>query len=210
MKRPSVEKLVLARMEERGRGSVFTPKDFGDLGGRSAVAVALHRLVKKEVVRNIGNGFYHYPVVDPVYGEYTFSTEAVMKAVERRDGVRIRETHARAANITGISTQVPMRIAYQTDGRSRTIRMKPTSPGGRGYEIVLRRTSRRYMQARTEVGYLVIQGLRDHGRKHFGKEEYAELLRRLPPTGKEDLKKDLDIAPVWIADVMRRLIAEAP
>jgi len=32
----------------------------------------------------------------------------------------------------------------------------------------------------------------------------------LPPTGKEDLKKDLDIAPVWIADVMRRLIAEAP
>ena len=133
-----------------------------------------------------------------------------MKAVERRDGVRIRETHARAANITGISTQVPMRIAYQTDGRSRTIRMRPSSPGGRGYEIVLRRTSRRYMQARTEVGYLVIQGLRDHGRKHFGKEEYAELLRRLPPTGKEDLKKDLDIAPVWIADVMRRLIAEAP
>jgi hypothetical protein len=26
MKRPSVEKLVLARIEERGRGSVFTPK----------------------------------------------------------------------------------------------------------------------------------------------------------------------------------------
>jgi hypothetical protein len=66
------------------------------------------------------------------------------------------------------------------------------------------------MQARTEVGYLVIQGLRDYGRKHFGKEEYTELLRRLPPSGKEDLKKDLDIAPVWIADVMRRLIAEAP
>ncbi len=48
---------------------------------------------------------------------------------------------ARAANITGISTQVPMRIAYQTDGRSRKIRMKPSSPDGQGYEIVLRRTS---------------------------------------------------------------------
>ncbi len=210
MKRPSVEKLVLARIEERGRGSVLTPRDFRDLGSRGAVALALHRLVKKEVLRNIGNGFYHYPKVDAVHGEYTFSTDDVLKAIERRDGVRIRETHARAANITGISTQVPMRIAYQTDGRSRKIRMKPSSPGGRGYEIMLRRTSRRYMQARTEVGYLVIQGLRDYGRKHFGKEEYAELLRRLPPTGKEDLMKDLDIAPVWIADVMRRLIAEAP
>lgn len=210
MKRPSVEKLVLARMEERGRGGVFTPKDFCDLGGRSAVAVALHRLVKKEVVRNIGNGFYHYPVVDPVHGEHTFATEEVMKAIERRDGVRIRETHAYAANITGISTQVPMRIAYQTDGRSRTIRMKPSTPGGRDYEIVLRRTSARYMRARTEVGYLVIQGMRDWGRKDFGKEEYAELLRRLPPGGKEALKQDLAVAPAWIADVMRRLIAEAP
>jgi predicted transcriptional regulator of viral defense system len=210
MKRPSVEKLVLARIEERGRGNVLTPRDFRDLGSRGAVAVALHRLVKKEVLRNIGNGFYHYPKVDAVHGEYTFSTDDVLKAIERRDGVRIRETHARAANITGISTQVPMRIAYQTDGRSRKIRIKPSSPGGRGYEILLRRTSRRYMQARTEVGYLVIQGLRDWGRRDFGKEEYAELLRRLPPSGKEDLKKDLDIAPVWIADVMRRLIAEAP
>ena len=210
MKRPSVEKLVLARIEERGRGSVLTPRDFRDVGSRGAVAVALHRLVKKEVLRNIGNGFYHYPKVDLVYGEYTFSTDDVMKAIERRDGVRIRETHAYAANITGISTQVPMRIAYQTDGRSRKIRVKPSNPGGGGYEIILRRTSARYMRARTEVGYLVIQGMRDYGRKHFGKEEYAELLRRLPPTGKEDLKKDLDIAPVWIADVMRRLIAEAP
>lgn len=210
MKRPSVEKLVLARIEERGRGSVLTPRDFRDIGSRGAVAVALHRLVKKEVVRNIGNGFYHFPEVDPVYGEHTFSTDAVMKAIERRDGVRIRETHAYAANITGISTQVPTRIAYQTDGRSRKIRMKPSGPGGRGYEIVLRRTSARYMRAHTEVGYLVIQGLRDWGRKHFGKEEYAELLRRLPPGGKEDLKKDLAVAPAWIADVMRRLIAEAP
>jgi len=210
MKRPSVEKLVLARIEERGRGSVLTPRDFRELGSRGAVAVALHRLLKKEVLRNIGNGFYHYPIVDPVYGEYTFSTDDVMKAIERRDGVRIRETHAYAANITGISTQVPTRIAYQTDGRSRKIRVQPTSPRGRAYDIVLRRTSSRYMKARTQVGYLVIQGMRDYGRKHFGKEEYAELLRRLPPTGKEDLKKDLDIAPVWIADVMRRLIAEAP
>jgi hypothetical protein len=83
-------------------------------------------------------------------------------------------------------------------------------PGGRANEIILRHTSSRYMRARTEVGYLVIQGLRDYGRKNIGKEEYAELLRRLPPNGKEDLKKDLDIAPVWIADIMRRLIAEAP
>ncbi len=210
MKRPSVEKLVLARIEERGRGSVLTPRDFHDLGSRGAVAVALHRLVKKEVLRNIGNGLYFYPESSEMFGETIAGTYEIVQAIAKRDGVRIRETHAYAANITGISTQVPTRVAFQTDGRSRKIRLRPMRPGGRANEIILRRTSSRYMRARTEVGYLVIQGLRDYGRKHFGKEEYAELLRRLPPSGKEDLKKDLDIAPVWIADVMRRLIAEAP
>lgn len=208
VKRPSVEKLVLARIEERGRGSVLTPRDFRDLGSRSAVAVALHRLVKKEVLRNIGNGLYYFPQIDPVHGESAPYEGDILKAIASRDGIQIRQTHAYAANITGISTQVPMRPAYQTDGRSRKIRLRATRPGIKDREIILRRTSARYMNARTEVGYLVIQGLRDHGRKHFGKEEYAELLRRLPPTGKEDLKKDLEIAPVWIADVMRRLIAE--
>lgn len=210
MKRPSVEKLVLARIEERGRGSVLTPRDFRDLGSRGAVALALHRLVKKEVLRNIGNGLYFFPELGGMFGESIAGTHEIVAAIAKRDGITIRETHAYAANITGISTQVPTRVAFQTDGRSRKIRLRPMRPGSRGNEIILRRTSSRYMKARTEVGYLVIQGLRDYGRKHFGKEEYAELLRRLPPTGKEDLKKDLDIAPVWIADVMRRLIAEAP
>ncbi len=210
MKRPSVEKLVLARIEERGRGSVLTPRDFRDLGSRGAVALALHRLVKKEVLRNIGNGLYFFPEPDEMFGETVAGTYEIVAAIAKRDGITIRQTHAYAANITGISTQVPTRVAFQTDGRSRKIRLRPHEPGGRPNEIVLRRTSSRYMRARTEVGYLVIQGLRDYGRKKIGKEEYTELLRRLPPSGKEDLKKDLDIAPVWIADIMRRLIAEAP
>ena len=210
MKRPSVEKLVLARIEERGRGSVLTPRDFRDLGSRGAVALALHRLVKKEVLRNIGNGLYFFPELGGMFGESIAGTHEIVAAIAKRDGITIRETHAYAANITGISTQVPTRVAFQTDGRSRKIRLRPMRPGGRANEIILRRTSSRYMRARTEVGYLVIQGLRDYGRKNIGKEEYAELLRRLPPGGKEDLKEDLDIAPVWIADIMRRLIAEAP
>jgi hypothetical protein len=122
----------------------------------------LHRLVKKEVVRNIGNGLYFFPELDGMFGESP-PTDDIVKAIARRDGIRIRPTHAYAANVTGMSTQVPTRIAFQTDGRSRKIRMKPTSPGGRGTVRSSCAAPARYMKARTEVGYLVIQGLRDHG-----------------------------------------------
>jgi hypothetical protein len=209
MKRPSVEKLVLARMEERGRGGVFTPKDFGDLGGRSAVAVALHRLVKKEVVRNIGNGLYFFPELGGMFGGSSPSEEHILQAVARRDGIKIRPTHAYAANVTGLTTQVPTRPAYQTDGRSRKLRLRATIPGYKDRVIILRRTSARYMNARTDIGYLVIQGLRDQGRKDFTKEEYMALSRKLPDAAKRELLQDLDTAPAWIADIMRRLAAEA-
>ncbi len=209
MERPSVEKLVLARIEERGRGSVLVPKDFRDLGSRGAVAVALHRLVKREVLRNIGNGLYCMPTPDPFLGETTASIDDIMKAVAKRDGITLRPTGARAANLIGISTQVAARTVYLTNGRARKIRIPRSRPDHIEQVIPLRHTSARYMNARTEIGYLVIQGCRSHGRKHFGKEEYAALSHRLPPAAKRELLQDLDTAPAWIADIMRRLAAEA-
>ncbi|MBK7271297.1 MAG: hypothetical protein IPI07_17840 [Flavobacteriales bacterium] len=94
MKRPSVEKLVLARIEECGRGSVLTPRDFRDLGSRGAVALALHRLVKKEVVRNIGNGLYFFPDLGGMFGESSPFEEHILQAVARRDSIKIKPTHA--------------------------------------------------------------------------------------------------------------------
>ncbi len=210
MKRPSVEKLVLARIEERGRGSVLTPRDFRDLGSRGAVALALHRMVKKEVLRNIGNGLYFFPELGGMFGESSASTHDIVAAIAKRDGIKIRPTLAYAANVTGLSTQVPTRTAFQTDGRSRKIRLRPTRPGDRVQEIVLRHSSSRYMNARTDTNYLVIQGLRAMGPEEVGERELANLNAKLPAIAKQELHLDLDIAPVWIADIMRRLAAEAP
>ena len=209
MKRPSVEKLVLARIEERGRGSVLTPRDFRDLGSRGAVAVALHRLVKKEVLRKIGNGLYCMPTSDPYLGETTASIDDIVRTVAKRDGIMLRPTAAYAANVIGITTQVAARPAYLTDGRARVIRIPRSRPEYIEHNIPLRHTSARYMNARTEIGYLVIQGIRNQGRKHFGNKEYAAVSSKLPPAAKKELLQDLDTAPAWIADIMRRLAAEA-
>ena len=163
--------------------------------------------MKREVLRTLGMGCI---LPEPAEDSGTAcSTEAIVQAVAERDGIKVMPTRAYAENVTGLSTQVPMRIAYQTDGRSRTIRIPRARPEYVDRTIRLRRTSARYMNARTEIGYLVIQGLRSHGRQYFGKKEYAELSRRLPPAAKRELLQDLDTAPAWIADIMRRLAAEA-
>lgn len=210
MKRPSVEKLVLARIEERGRGSVLTPRDFRDVGSRGAVAVALHRLVKKGVLRNEMTGVYSYPIYSEVLKRFVSpGGDEFAKAIAARNGLKLRPTAAYAANVTGLSTQVPMRPVYLTDGRARRLRLRNREGRALNSEIVFRRASARYMNARTEIGYLVIQGLRNIGRKQVGKKEYTALSRKLPPAAKKELLQDLDTAPAWIADIMRRLAAEA-
>ena len=42
----TIDKSILNRIRGSGAGSVFAPNQFLDLGNRSAVGVALHRLVK--------------------------------------------------------------------------------------------------------------------------------------------------------------------
>ena len=52
----SLESNILARIRHSGRGSVFVPGDFLDLGSRQGVDFALHRLVKQGVLRRLARG----------------------------------------------------------------------------------------------------------------------------------------------------------
>lgn len=205
----SVEKQVLAHIEARGRGSVFTPHDFREIGSRGAVAIALHRLTKQGILRRFGNGLYDYPKTSELVGTLSASPEEIASALAKRDKMKLHPTGALAANMLGLSEQVPMRFVYLTTGRSRTVVIPSTRPGVRDMEISLRHSSARFLDTRTEIGGLVIQALRYLGRKHFSEKEYRILSQRLPKAAKLELLQDLTPAPAWIADIMRRLAKEA-
>ena len=47
-----------------------------------------------------------------------------MKAIARRDGLRVQEGGAHAANAMRLTEQVPARIIYDTDGPPRKVRLR--------------------------------------------------------------------------------------
>jgi hypothetical protein len=59
---------IKSRIRGNGRGWVFSPNQFLDLGNRSAVGVALHRLAREGVIRRLARGLYDYPKRDRRYG----------------------------------------------------------------------------------------------------------------------------------------------
>jgi hypothetical protein len=198
----SIDSKLLARVRGRGRGAVIVPSDFLDLGSRQAVDVALHRFAKKGVVRRLARGLYDYPKEHPVLGTLAPSVDAIARALAGRDRTRIQPAGAYAANLLGLSEQVPAKAEFLTDGPSRTVKVGKAT-------IQLRRTTPRNMAAAGKLSGLVIQALRALGREHVTPERVEHLRRTIPAEKRRELLKDLALAPAWMRPSLQR-IAEEP
>lgn len=119
----SVYEKLRRQVERRGYGTVFVTREFLELGSRAAVDEALSRLAKEEVIRRLGHGLYDYPRLHPTLGTVPADPDQVAAALARRTGSRLQSAGARAANALGLSTQVPARAVYLTDGRRRTVQI---------------------------------------------------------------------------------------
>ena len=197
----SIDTRVLDSIRERGRGSVFVPADFLQIGSREAIDITLHRLARKGIIRRLARGVYDFPKHHPVLGAISPSTDAVAKALAGRDRTRLQPAGAYAANALGLSEQIPARAVFLTDGPSRTVRIGGTT-------IQLRRTTAKNMAAAGRLSGLLIQALRHLGEKHVTPERRAHLKRSIPPKKRRELMKDLPLAPAWMHRIFRELAPE--
>lgn len=189
---------ILRRIRSHGRGWVFTPDSFMDLGTRRAVDLALMRHRARGIIRRLARGLYDYPRTDPQLGRLQPSTDDIAKALAGRDACRLQPSGAYAANLLGLSTQVPARVVYLTEGRARTVQVGPR-------QIILKHTTPRNMATAGKSSGLVIQALRYLGRKNVDRQIIGQLDRRLDNEARRQLAKDIRHAPAWIADIVRKL-----
>lgn len=196
----SVDSSILRTLSERGRGWVFTPADLRGLGSRDAVASALKRYKASGIVRQLAWGVYDYPVVDPFFGDVPPDLERVVQAIAVRDAVRVQPGGAMAANALGLSTQVPVKQVYLTDGRTQRIVI------GRN-EILLKHTTPRSMATAGRISGLVFQALRFLGKERVTDDIVHALQNRLRHEDVHQIKIDVAYAPAWIAHVLKPLIS---
>ena len=194
----SVDSKILSRVRARGRGSVFSPRDFLDLGSRRAVDLVLHRLFKKGAVRRLARGLYDQPQTHPTLGALSPSIDAIAKALAGKGRLRLQPSGAYAANLLRLSEQVPMRVVFLTDGPSRKVRV-----GQR--EIILKRTTPLNMATAGRTSGLVIQALRHVGRANVSLDRIGHLRRLVKAKDRRRLIQDLPLAPAWMHPFMRAI-----
>ena len=196
------EKQIIARIRAHGRGFVFTVKLFSSSMDNSGnVRTALTRLVQKKSIRRLAHGLYDLPEVHPKFGPILPSVEKVIQAIKISDAIEVQPTGAYAANLLGLSTQIPMRIELYTNGPKRTIKFGKQ-------EILLKPTTPKNMiGAGTKAG-LILHALRQIGKENVTDEMVMRIKSQIEEKDIKQIKKQLKYAPVWIAKIMRVLIKE--
>lgn len=186
----SVPDRVMKRVRASGRGSVFTPSDFLTVGARSSVDQALSRLVKGGQLRRLARGLYDFPKLHPKLGALSPAPDDVAQALARETGSQMQIAGARAANVLGLSTQVPAQSTYLTNGPSRRVVL--------GKRVVdLRHASPKHLIAPGSPAGTVVQALR-----HVGPVRAADVAQiaaqQLSANDKKTLASTAFQAPAWM------------
>jgi hypothetical protein len=120
------------------------------------------------------------------------------ETMAKRAGIELRPSGAQAANMLGLSEQVPGKTVYLTNGKSRKLRLGD-------YPIELRTRSARLMAMSAQPTALIVSALKSLGKAHVSTERLARLHRDLAAKDKRTLLRELPLAPAWMHPFLRYL-----
>jgi len=117
----TVSEKIKQMIKHGGRGKLYFNSDFSKYDDSKTVSRILMQLSKSGFIIRILRGVYYYPIIDKEFGVMLCGWENVAKEIAKRKNIRLAQTAWYAQNALGLSTQVPMKLVYMTDGKSRTI-----------------------------------------------------------------------------------------
>lgn len=197
----SVEDYILTAIKSKPRGSLLFPDDYKKMGSSEGVRQALKRLAEKNEIKRIAQGIYVRPKQHDIIGELMPTAEEVALAIAKRDKIRIIPTGAFALNALGLSTQVPMKLVYLTDGSPREIQIGKRS-------IKFKKTTPKALSVKGFKSALVIQVLREIGKDNLNVSELQKINAVLKTEDEKILKHDIQLVPDWIRKIMEKALYE--
>ncbi len=195
MKRTVVENKIAEALKSLTKGSILFVDDFLDYGNAESIKKALLRLKEKDVLVRIAHGIYLYPKTDKDLGILYPSVEEIAVAIARRDKARIIPTGIQALNKLGLSTQIPLKAVFLTDGAARNIKI-----GNR--TITFKTTSPKNLLTKGEISGLVIQALKSIGKDKLKEDDLNRVKSMLKKEKKENIMHDAKLAPAWINKIL--------
>lgn len=199
----SIEDKLVSRIYGNGRGWAFSQADFADLGSRSALDLALHRREKEGLIRRAVRGVYDYPRHSKALGgPVSPDIDQVAQALARKFGWRIQPDGVTAQNLLGLSTQVPARNVYLSDGPDRSYRIGKTTLAFE--HTVLKEAGFKLPESR-----LVVQALKAFGEDRITPKTLDQIRKNFPRTGWQRILVDTKTATGWVYAAIQQIARDS-
>lgn len=147
----------------------------------------------------MAHGIYYIPKTDPVLGELRPGADDVVKMLAKKERIRVRPAGAYALHQLGLTTQVPTRLVYITDGHSRQFKL------GRMY-IIFKSTTPKKLSTVGKISSLLIQALEEIGTEHINTTTETKIVALINKEDPKKLKHDLALAPGKVNDYIVKLL----
>ena len=172
-------------------GEIFFAEDFSRYGSPGSVRLTLFRLEQDGLLERLAQGIYLKPKKDTVLGTIYPNTETIAQAIAKRDKARIAPTGTMALYLLGLSTQIPLKAVYLTDGSQRAIRI-----GNR--TISFKRTVPKSFAIKDDLLHLIVQAFKEIGQEEVSSDFLNKIKKHIVQLKDNAVQTQLRYAPVWI------------
>ena len=195
-----INKAVSEKIRRTKKKSLLFTSDFPQFDAEY-VGDLLSDYVKKGRLIRIANGVYLKTDVTRFGPVYPSPTE-IAAAVAKRDHAQVLMSGKAAENYFGLSTQVPMKMAFLTTGSARKLKV-----GNTLFEFK-RGVPRNFAFKDTTMATLCL-ALKSIGNGHVTHEQEAILKKFLADySSKHSFKEDINLMPLWMRTLIKKLLKE--
>lgn len=194
--RNSIKNKIFARICGHGRGWTFSAFDFQGDFKRYEIDATLSSLWKENKIRRICRGIYDYPVFSTILQRNAApDINAAAAALARKFRWVIYPTGDTALNYFGISTQIPGRTIYLTDGPTRKFNLNCGI-------LEFKHSAQREMVFKYPESALVVQGIRALGRERINPEIQKAFYQKFDGDFWQEIKTDTVAVSGWIYEII--------
>ena len=153
------------------------------------------------ILTRIARGIYYLPKNDKQLGLLLPDIEKIAKAIADREKARLVPSGLSALQKLGLSTQVPLKAVYYTDGSPRKLKIGKTS-------LIFKRTTTRNLALKGSISSLVVRALKEIGHNKVTEDEIMFIIEKLKREEKENILHDAKLAPVWVRNIMLKALTQ--
>ena len=193
-----IEKKVVSRIYGRGRGWAFSKSDFIAEFGEQNIHQALSALNKAGTIRRVCHGLYDYPRQSKTLGQLSPDINQVAYALARKFNWRMQPSGDAALNLLGLSTQVPGKWIYLSDGPSRQYKIGLQTIAFR--HAALKDTGLSHYESS-----LLVQGLKALGKEQVDEAAIEKLRHWLPTSLRKRVLHDTQKTTGWVFELIKHI-----